>query len=212
MQQQPSHRSDIIIEEGFDPIILSRKYAIVACFPQSRAGAYLSGVSIARNASWYDEKPVEGTKIMHFCAFSATSDALLQAHALVRTMRGYNGLLLYAGGKLQDWARMIHVLDCYSDSTQCNDVRAHCIVTVFRQSITSAPLTNSFSIDITPDFMQKSRLDDGRILFPCRLLAQNYSFKFQPGHPSSESDQIQAGAVREGISWCPNFIKGQELT
>lgn len=184
---------------------MSRKYAVVMSFPQSRSGAYSSGVAIARGASLYDEAIIDG-KTMHFAAFAADPEALLQAHAMVSTMRGYKGLLIYAGGKIQEWARMLKVLDCYADASACKDSRAHCVVHVAKSSITERG-TGSFDLDITPDFMAEKPKRDG-YLFPCRLLAFNFMFKFQPRHPSSEADQIQAHAVREGCNWCPNFNKG----
>lgn len=53
------------------------------------------------------------------------------------------------------------------------------------------------SIDIMPDFMRANAAGKA-MLFPCRLLTMTFGFKMQAGHPSSERDQIQAGAVREG--------------
>ena len=120
---------------SFDLVSMSRQFAVVMSFPQSRAGAYSSGVAIARGASLYDEAAIDG-KAMNFAAFAADREALLKAHALVSTLRGYKGLLIYAGGKLQDWARMLKVLDCYADSVACADPRAHCVVHVAKSSIT----------------------------------------------------------------------------
>ena len=191
-----------ITTHGFDLAELSRQFTIAVTFPQSRAGAYPGAAAIAAGASFYRELTIDG-KAFQCAAFGDTSAELLRAQALVSTLRGYKGLLIYAGGKLQDWARMLKVLDCYADASACKDPRAHCVVHVAKSSITERG-SGSFDLDITPDFMAEKPKRDG-YLFPCRLLAFNFMFKFQPRHPSSEADQIQAHAVREGCNWCPNF-------
>jgi hypothetical protein len=191
-----------MLPERFDIVEQSTRHAIAVSFPASRSAAYPSAVAIAKGAPHYTEGDVGG-RVMHFAAFTGTRDGMRQAQALIQTMRGYKGLLIYAGGSLQQWARTLHVLRCYVDSTACADSRAHCAISVHKQSITFHG-AGSGVFDITPDFLQ-TRAQGNAYLFPCRLLANNFLFKFQPGHPSSEEDQIQAAAVREGCSWCPNF-------
>ncbi len=81
---------------------------------------------------------------------------------------------------------------------------AHCVISVHRDSMTTHAVRQATSIDITPDFMAATAQGKA-MLFPYRLLAMSFGFKIQGGHPSSEADQIQAGAVRDGCAWCPNF-------
>lgn len=193
---------------SFDIVSASIEAAVAISFPKSRSGAYPTAVNICRSAGRYYEAEIEGVT-MHFAAFARNSMEMARALAVLSSLRGYKGLLIYAGGRLQEWARSIKVLQCYSDSSACNDFRAHCFVSVHRDSITKQIAGPSASIDITPDFMIAA--GQGKAyLFPCRLLAMSFQFKIQAGHPSSEADQIQAGAIREGCAWCPNFRSRSE--
>lgn len=189
--------------QSFDLVTASLQSGLSASFPKSRSAAYAPAVAISKGAAGYQESGIEGG-LIHFVSFAGTREDMARALALLTTLRGYKGLLVYAGGKLLDWSRAIRVLQCYADAAVCDDPRAHCIVSVHRDSVTSRADWHVPSIDITPDFM-KATADGKAMLFPCRLLAMTYGFKIQAGHPSTEGDQIQAGAVREGCAWCPNF-------
>lgn len=120
---------------SFDIVSASVEAAVAICFPKSRSGAYPTAVNICRSAGRYNEAEIEGVT-MHFAAFARERMEMARALAVLSSLRGYKGLLIYAGG---------------------------------------------------------------------RLLAMSFQFKIQAGHPSSEGDQIQAGAIREGCAWCPNF-------
>lgn len=193
--------TDLQAAPHLDLVRATAQGGLAASFPKSRSGAYAPAVAICRGASEYQETEIEGVP-MHFAVFGTTAEDMARALAAVTTLRGYKGLLLCAGGKLQGWARAMKVLQCYADSAACNDPKAHCVVAVEKDSVTARPLSSSISI--TPDFLS-SLHGDQPYLFPCRLLAYSFGFKLQSGHPSSEADQIQAGAVREGCNWCPSF-------
>lgn len=206
MERQEVVTAGGLIQQGrFDPIQASLTAGLVITFPKLRAGSYAPAVNMCRGASKYHEEPIEGV-LTHFAAFARDRHDMGRALAVVSTLRGYKGLLIYAGGKLQNWARVQKVLECYMDSLGCKDTRAHCVISVHKDSVTTYPEPLTSVISITPDFMEAKR-EGKAYLFPCRLLAFNFCFKLQAGHPSSDVDQIQAGAVREGCDWCPSFLK-----
>lgn len=199
--------SELSPTASFDLVGTSLKGGLSVCFPKSRKSTYATAVAICRGASSYCEADVEGT-LMHFAHFAPDPLNMSKALALLNLMGGYKGLLIYSKGRAQEWAKALIVLRCYSESAACPDRRAHCSISVHKMSITksSEPLSSSLTVQITPNYaMAKAQGMD--YLFPCRLLAFNFGFKLQAGHPSSEADQIQAGAVREGCDWCPSFNK-----
>lgn len=194
---------EVAPKQSFDLVAASLQAGLSASFPKSRSAAYAPAVAISKGAAGYQESGIEGG-LIHFVSFARTREDMARALALLTTLRGYKGLLVYAGGKLLDWSRAIRVLQCYADASVCDDPRAHCIVSVHRESVTSRAEWNAPSIDITPDFMKAAAMGSS-MLFPCRLLVMAYGFRIQSGHPSSERDQIHAGAIREGCAWCPAF-------
>lgn len=191
------------LPESFDLVAASMDSGVAISFPKSKSGAYPTAVNICRGAASYNEADIEGVT-MHFVTFGKSRAEMARSLAAISSLRGYKGLLIYSGGRLQEWARAIKVLQCYSDAEACNDPAAHCVISVHRDSITTHAVRQAVSIDITPDFMAATSQGKA-MLFPCRLLAMSFGFKIQGGHPSSEADQVQAGAVREGCAWCPNF-------
>lgn len=192
----------------FDLTAASQYGGLSACFPKSRAGAYAPAVAICKGMQTYAETDIDG-KLMHFVYFAPEKEDMQKALALITTLSNYNGLLLYSRGRLLEWGRAQRVLRCYSDSESCNDTRAHCIVNIYRGKVEGGPPSSSILFNVNSGYVEEPE-DKGSYLFPCRLLALSFSFKFQPGHPSSEADQIQAGAVREGCDWCPNFQEERE--
>lgn len=169
------HTEGALIAKGFDIIQASIIYPMAMVFPKSRAGAYAPAVNICRGAAQYGEADIEGV-LMHFVAFDKTLGDMSRAATVIGNMKGYSGLLIYAGGHLQDWWKVSKALVCFRDSQACNDVKAHCYV---------IPV-------------------DSNQVFPCRHL-HYHGFRYSLAHPSTYADQLQAGAVREGCAWCPNF-------
>lgn len=170
-----------LVAKGFDIIQASIAHPIAIAFPKTRGGAYAPAVNICKQSERYGEADVEGV-LMHFATFAASQEDMSRAWAVLSNMKGYRGLMVYAGGKLQDWWKLTRVLMCYRDSMACNDWRAHCYV-----------------VPVASDR-----------IFPCRHL-NSYGFRLSPMNPANYDDQLQAGAVREGCAWCPNFKAIQEI-
>lgn len=192
---------------GFDMVVsASLQHPLVVIFPKTRSASYAAAVNLAQQAVLYSETDVGGA-LFHVAGFSADKDQAARALSLVRFMHSIKGFQIYAGGKqLQDWPRVETVLACYLEASACKDPRAHCQMVVHAEHLVeryySSRPSGGVSLDL--DWMKSNAVDGGVVVFPCRyLLSRN--FRFQVGHPSSLEDQMQAGAVREGCDWCPNF-------
>lgn len=192
---------------GFDIVIASLDSSIAVVFSKSRGAGYDAAVNFARQAARYEENQV-GSSLFHFAAFGRSREQAALALALVRNLRGVKGLQVLAGGKLlQESHRVEAVLSCYLDSSSLDDPRAHCVEMVNKSHLQERFLSGIAApkVSIGLDFVSL----DGEVAhevipFPCRYLRAR-NFKFQPGHPSAEADQLRAAAVREGCDWCPNF-------
>lgn len=195
---------------GFEMVVAaSLQHPLVVVFPKTRSASYAAAVVLAKQANLYTDTDAAGS-LFHVAGFGAENEQAARALSLVRFMRSIKGFQIYAGGKLlQDWARVESVLECYLESAACTDRRAHCQMVIHTEHLIeryySSRPSGAVSLDL--DWMKINEVDDGIVVFPCRyLLSRN--FRFQTGHPSSFEDQMQAGAVREGCDWCPNFKPG----
>lgn len=204
----------VAVPGSFDLIRASLEGSIATVFPKSRGSGYDAAVNFARQAARYEEVEI-GKTLFHFAAFGRTREQAALALTLVRNLRGTKGLQLVAGGKLtQDAFRTEAVLQCYLEASGLPDHRAHCVQIVHETHLVERYLSGrtSSSIDVADVMRSAFERDDepgGKVYeFPCRhLLARG--FKFQPGHPSSETDQLLSAAVREGCDWCPFFPRGE---
>lgn len=195
-----------------DLAALSACSAVALSFPASRAAAYPAALTICQGATELYEAALGG-KPLHFARFSAEPAQLERARAVLATLRGYRGLLVYAGGRLQHWARMLRVLECIAIANSCDDPTAHCTISVYMNSMLQKDIEGRLppgpvygpGAPEVPAVLHEAQVVDVGMSFPCRLLAFNYQFKLQADHPSSYKDQIEAGAVREGCDWCPHF-------
>lgn len=206
----------VAVPGSFDLIRASLEGSIATVFPKSRGSGYDAAVNFARQAARYEEAEV-GKTLFHFAAFGRSRDQAALALTLVRNLRGTKGLQVVAGGKLtQDAFRAEAVLECYLEASGLPDHRAHCVQIVHESHLVERYLSGRSSLAPSIDMADVMRNafsgeDDpgGRVYeFPCRhLLARG--FKFQPGHPASEADQLLSAAVREGCDWCPFFPRGE---
>ena len=188
-----------------DPIQASLANLLVVAFAKSTSAGYRLAVALAKTAGQYEESNSDGG-LQHWVLFKRTPEDASRALALLRYVGGFKSLLIFAGGRPvpKHWAAT-EVLECYAVSTACTDYTAHCHLVLDDPLAESTPRQHvSFSLSIAPD--AGTPVDAPapiRYLFPCRLLGR--SFHFQVGHPSLPVDQIQAGAVAAGCSWCPHF-------
>lgn len=193
---------------GFDLIRASLEGSIATVFPKSRGSGYDAAVNFARQAAHYEEAEI-GKTLFHFAAFGRSREQAALALTLVRNLRGTKGLQVVAGGKLtQDVFRAEAVLECYLEASGLPDHRAHCIQIVHESHLVERYLSGSASasvdmVDVMRNAFRRDHETGGKVYeFPCRYLLSR-GFKFQPGHPSSEADQLLSAAVREGCDWCP---------
>lgn len=181
-------------------------------FPKSRAGGYLTALSAARKADRYHEA-TQGAQTLHLAGFGAPRDQLALAILVVNNLRTSKGLQIFGGGRgIQDKWRIEQLLQCVLTASNCSDPKAHCVVMLENSYLSGEPQRTSIHIDMRGD-----DTDDryglwkvGVRPFPCRLLYQR-GFKFQHGHPSTEAQQIEAAAIREGCDWCPHLRRGNKL-
>jgi hypothetical protein len=201
---------------SFDLIRASLEGSIATVFPKSRGSGYDAAVNFARQAARYEEAEI-GKTLFHFAAFGRSREQAALALSLVRNLRGTKGLQVVAGGKLtQDAYRAEGVLECYLEASGLPDHRAHCVQIVHESHLIERFLSRRdlFSprvdmADVMRNAFQRDEDADGKVYeFPCRHLMTR-GFKFQPGHPSSEADQLLSAAVREGCDWCPFFPRGE---
>lgn len=193
---------------SFDLIRASLEGSIATVFPKSRGSGYDAAVNFARQAARYEEAEI-GKTLFHFAAFGRSRDQAARAHGLIRNLRNATGLQVIARGRMIDWARALHVLDCYLVATGVPDWRAHCVEMVPAKMLERGPLVSSVSIDIDLSAPNWFRSAPETVPFPCRYLLER-QFRFQPGHPASKVDQMRAGAAKDGCDWCPFFLKEEE--
>lgn len=177
-------------------------------FLKSTSPSYPMAVSISRGALSCDDILIS-KKIMHLVVFDRSREDAARARALLQCVAGWKGVQVYAGGKfLQNPWIVSHILDCFLEATACSDWQAHCHKVIddpFVKVVENRGFSMSIYLQI--DKAQPPNLREaiqiGRYVFPCTLLLSQ--FHFQVDHPSKPEAQIQAGAVKIGCDWCPNF-------
>jgi hypothetical protein len=186
---------------------------LAVVLPSSRSTAFPAALALAQSASHYAQQTA-GKLVYHLAGFGRSQGQAARALELLRLVRSLKGFQLFVRGALYaDAWRVAKVLECYLQSCAAADPRAHCVMMVDERELYEGP-PMSMAIHIhahsrpaPPPGLQWVN-DIGRLPFPCRYL-KHYGFRLQRGHPSSEADQIQAAAVREGCDWCPNFNPGR---
>ena len=191
--------------------------SLAVMFPKTRSAAYDAAVSAAQKADLYTEQQV-GKSLFHLAGFGRAREQVSLALMVIRHMRGIKGFQACGrGAEVMDRFQIEKVLTCYIQAAGCADARAHCHVVVDERTLFAVgggvcdSLYSTIHVSIgrsgTPKGLEWVT-SIGQRTFPCRyLLTRN--FRLQPDHPSSEADQIQAGAAREGCDWCPNFNQGR---
>ncbi|MEC7119023.1 MAG: hypothetical protein VXW65_03845 [Pseudomonadota bacterium] len=123
----------------------------------------------------------------------------------MRYMLDISGFQLFIRGKLiAAPSNSVKALACYLDALECADSRAHCHVVatedhIFEGTRTDNPFSLSLDSIAAPLIAQ-----DPMYIFPCRLLFDD-NFKIYRQHPSTEQNQIHAGAIQRGCDFCPLF-------
>lgn len=185
-----------------DPLSASREMRLVVCFATSTSKNFAIALAIAQQASWYRAGDLGGMP-MHAAGFGSSPQDASIASALLRYVTSWKGTLVFANGRLIPWDYKIQmVLDCYMDASACDDPRAHCERVIddpdFRRPRT---MSMQFSINESPTPKRKEPVK--QYAFPCAQLWPD--FRFQPHHPASHIDQIQAAGVKSMCNLCPNF-------
>jgi hypothetical protein len=182
--------------------------SLAVTFSKSTSSGYLPAVSAARRAQRYAEQIV-GRKMFHAASFGTSQEQIALALFVIEQMQRSTTFQIFASGKLiRDKWRIADTLNCVLTATGTSDPRSHCVISVEEDRLdnrnnNSWPMTIHVSYE--PPIADTFGLYKvGMRLFPCRLLFER-GFKFQINHPSSEADQIRAGAVRESCDWCPHL-------
>jgi hypothetical protein len=197
--------SNIAVPGSFDIHLASFNGSITVLFPKSKGITYDAAVNFAKQAQRYDEGVIGGT-IYHFTAFGKEPHQIGLAISLLHALKDKKGVQALSKGKqIRNPYTAIAVLECYLTSTTLKDKRAHCVVIVNKKDIYDHYVQREviFGIEFeVSGFATESNPET--VAFPCRYL-KLYGFKYQAEHPSSEEDQLEAGAARNSCDWCPNL-------
>ena len=197
-----------------DPMRKDCANLLVIYFPKSASSYYPFVVSIAQGASGYKEFTFNG-KTAHVVAFSKNSEDASRAMAILDYISGWKGIQIFVQGRLVKdslWG-VKSVLKCYLEACACNDWKAHCYKVIDDPVIRGKEdlLNYTLTVRITDESPKyKELIEIDQYVFPCNYLYSLYrGVDFNLNHTSSFQDQIQAGAVKQGCHWCPNFDEKQ---
>lgn len=177
-----------------DPFQASMGSLMVIAFPKTNSKNYQFAVKIAESAERYAVVEINGQS-MHVAAFGKTQVDGGRAAALLGYTRGWKGTLLFVKGKaLRDSYRVQEVIECFMQSCECSDIKAHC------HEVVNDP---KYSPHYSPYEYPTGKRKIDRYIFPCKHLLPWMHFK--EDHSSSYQDQIQAMGVKHACTVCPNF-------
>jgi hypothetical protein len=187
-----------------DPFEASIDCLLVVAFPKTTSKFYSFAVNIASGAERYAMVQIEG-KLMHVAAFGKTQVDAGRASALLGYIQSWRGAFVFVQGKaVQDRYRLPQVINCFLQSCQCRDTKAHCH-TIIDDPLSDISRNMNLSISLNfspkPNMKKEKRID--LFTFPCKYLFP--WFHFQRGHPSTFQDQIQAAGVEHMCNVCPHF-------
>ncbi len=191
------------------PGIGGNEFLLSVIFGKTNSPSYPLALEFARGASSYDEGMIEG-RLFHVAHFRKDREGAQRAYLLLNHAAKWSSFEVYARGRpIHSAFDVFGVLQCYLEALACSDFRAHCLCMIEdKPEKESRPL---LSIEFFPKKIEPPapiiRLVN-RSSFPCSRLLRNFSFRFQPGHPASRPDQIQAEAVKKNIDICPIFDPG----
>ena len=194
------------VNQKFDVIQSSIDHLLTVSFSKNSSTVYPLAVNIAKGAARYAEANI-GRKLVHFVAFSKTREDAGRAIALVNYVSSWKATQVFTGGKpVRNAWQVTSVLECYLEASASKDWTAHCHYIIDDPFIEEPEGQNSsltWSLSEKPQ-APKQALEIDRYVFPCKFLWEE-RFEFQIDHPAKPDDQIQAGAVKFGCNWCPNF-------
>jgi len=173
-----------------DPFQASMGSLLVVAFPRTNSKNYRFAVKISESAERYAVIEINGQS-MHVAAFGKSQVDAGRAATVLNYTRGWKGTLLFVKGHaLRDSYRVCEVIECFMQSCECTDLRAHCHEVMNDPKY--SPYDSSYG---------RKKID--RYIFPCKHLLPWMHFK--EDHPSSYQDQIQAMGVMHACTVCPNF-------
>ncbi len=192
------------LTDAVDPRAESQRNLLALSFAKSPSEVYPLAVHVAQGAARYAEVEI-GKQKLHLVSFVKTPEDAARALALLHYIAGWKTTEVFAGGKLvADGYGVAEVLECYLHASACNDRTAHCHTVIDDPYDAEAADPGGFTVRFAQNASRFSkRVEVDRYLFPCSFLQPR--FRFQPDHPASPANQIQAASVKEGCAWCPYF-------
>jgi hypothetical protein len=173
-----------------DPFQASMGSLLVVAFPKTNSKNYPFAIQIVESAERWAIVEINGQP-MHVAAFGKTQVEGGRAATLLGYSLGWKGTLLFVKGRLlRDSYRVREVIECFVQSCECTDIKAHC------HEVMNDPKYSPY------DYSSGRRKID-RYIFPCKHLMP--WMRFDSEHPSSYQDQIQAAGVKHACTVCPNF-------
>jgi len=191
-------------QEVVDPHAESESALAAVAFQKSSSASMPMAVAVAQRSPGYRFAYIEG-RAVHFSVFGPTVAEAMNAVSLLKLTVGWKGVLCYSRGRPVDAHRLLEVLDCYVAATRCVDRRAHCHAVIDDPMIPRAPayyggITIAMS-RANPPLIKEVVI--ARYAFPCVRLQSR--FRFQPDHPATLRNQIQAAAAAQDYDVCPFF-------
>lgn len=167
----------------------SAQNLIGVAFPKSTSRSYDVTVDLSKKATVYGEITL-GKKLFHCAVFGLDKTQASYAIMVLEAVKNWKHTRIFARGRvLERHCNVVEVLKCYLNSLESADRNAHCHF-VYR--------------DLA--FYQLGK-ETSRYRIPCRML-QGFTQEVVRDRLTSESDAIQALAVRRGSFWCPHFAPG----
>ncbi len=168
-----------------DPFQASMGSLLVVAFPKTNSKNYSFAVQIVESAERWAIVEINGQS-MHVAAFGKTQVEGGRAATLLGYSLGWKGTLLFVKGRLlRDSYEVREVIDCFVQSCECTDIKAHC------HEVINDPKYSPY------DYSSGRRKID-RYIFPCKHLMP--WMRFDSEHPSSYHDQIQAAGVKHACT------------
>lgn len=174
-----------------DPFQASMGSLLVVAFPKTNSKNYRFAVQIVESAERWAIVEINGQS-MHVVAFGKSQVEGGRAATLLGYSLGWKGTLLFVKGRLlRDSYEVREVIECFVQSCECTDIKAHC------HEVMNDPRYSRYY----DDSYDRKKID--RYIFPCKHLMPK--MRFDAKHPSSYQDQIQAAGVKYACTVCPNF-------
>ncbi len=189
--------------ETLDPFRESIDALVVIVFPKADSPHLPFVLSIAQQASRFALTDIGG-KGMYVAAFAKEQSDAGRALAVLQRVAGWKGVSVFVRGRMLKLDYNVGLmLDCYLGSCACRDPRAHCQRVIDDPSHEPPGAASHRHVSLRRESMSQREIQVKRYIFPCqKLLTQ---MRFEPDHPSSYADQIQAAGVTHMCGRCPRF-------